>query len=218
MDHRPLLIGTALLLVTMVAPAAHGAPSATGWYPAAGPAWVLPLGSSLRDTYTGGLGLAGGIGYAWSRHLGSEVRLGWFRRTGSPDARLAESASSRVNLLPFTAEVVLRGSLARAGDSSTRFGSFIAAGPAVVFSRERFTYRFAGTTATTEGRRSDPAVTMSAGLEGPIGSGHAGWRLVFRYLLAGGHREVLRPGGRSDERGSLAAPTQINLGFELTWR
>jgi hypothetical protein len=217
--QRPALRGAALLLLLVLAAASARASSPpTGWYPAAGLAWFFPVDSAVRETYSGGLGLTGGTGFAWSRQFGVEMRLAWFRRSGGPDARLAESADGRLTVAPFTAEFIYRDLFARDDSDPPRMRGFVAAGPAVVFSRERFTYRFAGSTVTAEGRRSDPAATLSAGLEGQARSGHLGWRLFFRYLLAGGHREVLRPGGRSDERTSKSAPTQLNIGFELTRR
>lgn len=216
----PLLVIAAILLAAASAAIARAAPPPTGWYPAAGPIWFLPTDSAVRSTYAGGPGISGGLGYARSDHFGAEVRLGWFRRTGTPEARLAESAESRLSVAPFTVEFLFRTRLARMTGSMARTRAFIAAGPALIFSRERFAYRYAGDERSTsiEGRRSDPAGTASLGLEGSAGNSPFGWRLVLRAIIAGGHREVLRPGGRSDERGSSATPSHASLGFELTWR
>jgi hypothetical protein len=121
---------------------------------------------------------------------------------------------------PFTAEFLFRTPAARSTDGTARPRAFVAAGPALIFSRERFEYRYAGDERVTsvEGRRSDPAGTASLGIEGSAGNSPLGWRLVVRAIFAGGHREVLRPGGRSDERSSNATPSHASFGFELTWR
>jgi hypothetical protein len=216
----PLLVIAAILLAAASTSITRAAPPPTGWYPAAGPAWFLPTDSAVRNVYAGGPGISGGIGYAWSHRFGTEVRLGWFRRTGTPETRLAESAESRLSVVPFTAEFIFRTPLARAAGGATRLRAFVAAGPALIFSRERFEYRYTGDEQVTsiEGRRSDPAGTCSLGLEGQAGNSALGWRLVLRSILAGGRRKVLRPGGRSDERSSDATPSHASLGFELTWR
>jgi hypothetical protein len=215
-----LLVAAVILPTAAPTSVARAAPRATGWYPSAGPLWLIPTDSAVRHTYTGGPGVAGGIGYAWTRRFGAEVRLGWFRRAGSPDARLAQSAQSRLTVVPFSAEFLFRTPLARTTSGAERLGIFAAAGPALVFSRERFEYRYAGDdrSVSVEGRRSDPAGTASAGFEGSAGNSRFGWRLVLRAILAGGHREVLRDGGRSDERDDAATPSHASLGFELTWR
>jgi hypothetical protein len=213
-----LLVTAAALVVTAPISAARAAAQPNGWYPAAGPTWFLPTDRAVRHAYAGGPGIAGGIGYAWGDRFGAEVRLGWFRHGGTPEARLAESAESRLTVIPFTAEFLYRTRLASAIDGTERLGAFAAGGPALIFSRERFAYRFAGSTIVAEGRRSDLAGTSSLGLEGGAGSSRLGWRLVLRGILAGGRRKVLRPGGRSDERGSSATPSHASLGFELTWR
>lgn len=215
-----MLVAMALLLAVAMPLSARAGSSPAGWYPAAGPAWFFPTDGAVTDTYASGPGLAGGVGYAWSTRFGAEVRLGWFRRSGAPEPRLAESATSRLSVVPFTAEFLFRMSVARATDGTDRLRAFAAAGPALVFSRERFDYRYTGDdrVSSVEGRRSDPAGTVSLGLEGPAGNSPLGWRLVLRTILAGGHREVLRTGGRSDERAGVATPSHASLGFELTWR
>jgi hypothetical protein len=218
MVSSPLFVIAAIFLTAASTSSTRAAPSPSGWYPAAGPTWILPTDSAVRSTYSSGPGICGGIGYAWNDRFGAEVRLGWLRRAGTPEARLAESAESRLSLVPFTAEFLFRTPLARATNGAGGLRAFVAAGPALIFSRERFNYRLAGSTTSAEGRRSDPAGTCSLGLEGRAGNSPLGWRLVLRSILAGGRRKVLRPGGRSDERGSHATPSQASLGFELTWR
>jgi hypothetical protein len=218
--NTPQLVITAILVAAASTSITLAAPPPAGWYPAAGPIWFLLTDSAVRSTYAGGPGVSGGIGYAVNDRFGAEVRMGWFRRTGTPEARLAESAKSRLSVTPFTAEFIFRTPVALATGGTGRARAFVAAGPALVFSRERFDYRYAGDEPVTsiEGRRSDPGGTASLGLEGSAGNSRLGWRLVFRAVLTGGHREVLRPGGRSDERGSNATPSHASFGFELTWR
>jgi hypothetical protein len=219
-DGSFLLVITAILLAAASTSMTRAAPPPTGWYPAAGPIWFLPTDSAVRNTYAGGAGVSGGIGYAVNDRFGAEVRMSWFRRTGNPEARLAESAESRLSVTPFTAEFIFRTPVARATGGTRRTRVFVAAGPALIVSRERFEYRYAGDerVTSTQGRRSDPGGTASLGLEGSAGNSRLGWRLVFRAVLTNGHREVLRPGGRSDERGSNATPSHASFGFELTWR
>ena len=218
-DFSLLAIAT-IFLAAVSASITCAASLPSGWYPAAGPTWFLPIDNAVRSTYTGGPGISGGIGHAWSDRFGAEVRLGWFRRTGAPEARLAEVAKSRLSVVPCTAEFLFRTPLVRATGGTTRLRAFVAAGPAMIFSRERFEYRYAGDERMTsiEGRRSDPAGTASLGIEGSAGNSRLGWRLILRAIVAGGHREVLRPGGRSDERAGAATPSHVSLGFELTWR
>jgi hypothetical protein len=221
MRAQPRIFVAVVLLMAAAIPASAGesAPP-TGWYPAAGASWFLPLDSAVKNTYSGGPGISGGIGFAWSHRFGAEVRLGWFRRSGDPEPRLAETATSRLSVLPFTAEFIFRTPVVQSGGHSGRLRAFVAAGPALVFSRERFEYRYTGEELATsvDGRRSDPAGTASLGLEGSVGQSSFGWRLVLRTIIASGHREVLRPGGRSDERASVATPSHASLGLELTWR
>ncbi len=219
----PAALLAAAVLLALVAPlgpaaAANARPPRLGWYPALGPAWFFPVDPTVRRIYTAGPGVAGGVGYAWNEHLGAEVRLGWFRRDGIPETGLAETAESRLQLIPFTAEFLWRSPLTGGFAGDARWNAFAAVGPAVVFSREEFEYRLAGSSIRAAGRRSDPAATLSLGLEGCIGETGLGWRLAARGLLASGRRKVLRPGGRSDPRDSAARPSQVSLGLELAWR
>jgi hypothetical protein len=198
----------------------------TGWYPAAGPTWFFPTDRAVRNTYPsglgipGGLGVSGGLGYAVNDRFGAEVRMGWFRRSGTPEARLADAAKSRLTVVPLTAEFLFRMPLAPATGGSGALRAFVAAGPALIFSRERFTYRYTADEPWTalEGRRSDPGGTASLGLEGSAGNSPLGWRLVARAIIAGGHRKVLRAGGRTDERGSNATLSHASVGLEVVWR
>lgn len=217
---RNLLVIAVILLATASTSIGKAASKPAGWYPAAGPAWFFPTDHAVRDAYSGGIGIAGGIGYAVNDRFGAEVRMGWFRRTGTPEWSLAEAAESRLSVAPFTAEFLFRTPEVRSTAGSASLRAFVAAGPALVFSRERFTYRYAGDAQETsvEGRRSDPGGTASVGLEGSTGTSSLGWRLVVRAILASGHREVLREGGRSDERSSRATPSHVSAGIELTWR
>jgi hypothetical protein len=198
-----------LLAMSLSAGAPEG--HAAGWYPLGGASWYVPLDSGVEEIYGSGPGFDLGLGYAISRRFRAEIALGWFRATGSPRAGLVSSTRGTLTALPFTAE-------ARALPASFHLGGrpvavWLSAGPALVFAHEELRYRAFERTTTLKGRRSDIGGTAAAGFE----LQERRWRAVFgaRALLTGGHREVLRAGGRSDERSAAATPSLGSIALEV---
>jgi len=198
----------ALALAGAFTPASSAQP--TGWYPAVGASWVVPLESSVSDLYGSGPGLAFGGGYAWSPRWRAEVQLGWYRLSGEPEAALAEDTEGELTLLPFHAEV--RMAPARLETAWGLLAPWVGAGPALVFSHETLTYTLFGQTHEETGKRSDFGGTAAAGIELRRGRWTVGAQA--RALLAGGHREVLRANGDTDERDDTATPSHLTFGLE----
>lgn len=202
-------LGGAVLCALLCLPAPDA--RAAGWYPLFGFSWARPLDSGVNSLYGSGPTLHAGLGYRISARLRTEVSLGWHRGTGEPSGGLAKAAEGTFTALPFWIE--LRVVPWRHGMGGSALSPWVAAGPAVVFSREELRYRLFEEVTRLRGRRSDVGGTAAAGVE----FRWRGWQasICGRAVLTGGHREVLRPGGRVDERARTATPSLGSAGLEV---
>ncbi len=189
-----------------------GPNDASGWYPVVGVTWTEPARSDLRDLYSGGIGLSAALGYGIARGWTAEARGDWFRRSGNPDPGLAESASSQLTMIPATLEGVFH--LDTGINSSGRpVRVFLGAGPAMVYSKEELSFRPFDTTTTVSGHRVDFGAGFTAGLE--FRQSALDVRTALRLLVTGGHRAVVRPDGRTDDRTTGASATLASFGVEI---
>lgn len=188
----------------------------TGWSALVDGAAALPLDDPVRETYGSDPrpGFGGGLRYAWSPRFRAQVRLDWHRASEPLPPGLAASAEGTLTLLPFTTEFQYRPVAVNAGGRPLTF--WFGLGPAVVFSREELEYRLFGETTTLRGRRSDMGGCASTSIELAFDRLTAG--VTGRAVVTGGHRETLRPGGRTDEGEASSTPTHLAIALGLAYR
>ncbi len=189
---------------------------AGGWSASFGPRGALALDDTIREIYGSAPhpGFGGGLRYAWSPRFRAQVMLDWHRTEDALDPGLAASAEGSLTLLPFVTEFQFRPLRARIAAHDV--GLWIGVGPAVVFKRDTIAYTLFDETTTLRGRRSD--VGGSGSLESEIAFGRLSISATGRIVLTGGHREILRPTGRSDEGKARSTPTHVSLGLGLSYR
>jgi hypothetical protein len=182
------------------------------WYPFVGADWTLPLASAVRDVYSSGPGAAAGIGFSLPEstipkaELAIEIRGDWFRKVGHPSTLLAQSTDSRITITPFALEV-------RLAPRTHGARPFVAAGGAVIWSREVFHYTMFGETTSLTGTRTNGGAVLAAGVEIP--AGEVNLRLGARGIVSGGHRKVLRTVGDAIDVNQTDAPSSISAVLEV---
>jgi hypothetical protein len=195
-----------LILASVARPSAALANPPGRLYPAAGVQWTEPLDGTVRDLYSGGVGVSAAVGMEWPLRGRVELRGAWFRRSAHPDAPLAVRSDSRLSLIPITLEAQAR--LHRPGTSP-----FVLLGPAVLFAREEFTAQLLDESQQVSGDRTQWGGVFGLGIEAP--TSRLNVRLAVRAMVVAGHRQVLRANGRHDDRDASAPGSLLTAGVEL---